>query len=96
MKPVHDEILQNVNVGVTLFADETGWRVKGKPWWLWVFGTDRSAYFTLDKSKGSDVVRRVLGEIFLGVLVVDGWQAYLSLVCEQQTCMAHVFRKIKN
>lgn len=23
----------------TLFADETGWRVKGKTWWLWCFTT---------------------------------------------------------
>jgi len=84
-----------VQIGATLFADETGWRVKGKNWWLWVFGTDKSAYFTLDKSRGSDVVRRVLGEIFLGVLVVDGWSAYLSLICEQQTCMAHIFRKVR-
>ncbi len=95
MKAIHEEIRQDVQIGVTLFADETGWRVKGKPWWLWVFGTTRSAYFTLDQSRGSDVVRRVLGEIFLGVLVVDGWSAYLSLVCEQQSGMAHVFRKIK-
>ncbi len=95
METIHKEILHDVNIGVTLFADETGWRVKGKPWWLWVFGTTRSAYFTLDKSRGSDVVRRVLGEIFLGVLVVDGWSAYLSLACEKQTCMAHVFRKIR-
>ena len=95
MKEVHDEILQDVQTGITLFADETGWRVKGKNWWLWVFGTDTSAFFTVDKSRGSDVVRRVLGEIFLGVLVVDGWSAYLSLICEKQTCMAHIFRKIK-
>ena len=32
---------------------------------------------------------------FIGVLVVDGWRAYLSLIGEQQTCMAHVLRKIK-
>jgi hypothetical protein len=30
-----------------------------------------------------------------GVLVVDGWSAYLSLTCEKQTCMAHIFRKIR-
>jgi transposase len=95
MKDVHDEILQDVQIGVTLFADETGWHVKGKNWWLWVFGTKTTAYFTMDKSRGSDVVRRVLGEIFLGVLVIDGWSAYLSLICEKQTCMAHIFRKIK-
>ena len=95
MKPVYHEILKDIKAGVTLHADETGWRVRGKNWWLWVFGTLDSAYFTIDKSRGSAVVRRVLGEIFFGVLVVDGWSAYLSLICEQQSCMAHVLRKIR-
>ena len=95
MKPVYQEILKDIKIGVTLHADETGWRVRGKNWWLWVFGTPDSAYFTVDKSRGSVVVRRVLGEIFFGVLVVDGWCAYLSLICEQQSCMAHVLRKIR-
>jgi len=92
---VHEEILQEIKIGLTLYADETGWRVKGSPWWLWVFGTQESAYFTIEQSRGSDVVRRILGEIFLGVLVVDGWSAYLSLICEQQSCMAHLLRKIR-
>jgi transposase len=95
LKEVYEEILQEIKIGVTLYADETGWRVKGKNWWLWVFGTKDSAYFTVDKSRGSLVVRRVLGEIFWGVLVVDGWRAYLSLLCEQQSCMAHLLRKIR-
>jgi transposase len=95
MKPVYEEIHDNIKNDPVLFADETGWRVKGKNWWLWVFGTTKSAYFVVDQSRGSDVVRRVLGEIFLGVLVVDGWSAYLSLTCEKQTCMAHIFRKIR-
>ncbi|MBT3260492.1 MAG: transposase, partial [Deltaproteobacteria bacterium] len=48
-----------------------------------------------DQSRGGSVVRRVLGEIFLGLLVVDGWGAYLKLICEQQSCMAHLLRKIR-
>ena len=95
MKAVYDEILENINNAVTLHADETGWRVRGKNWWLWVFGTQDSAYFIVDKSRGSKVVRRVLGEIFLGLLVVDGWGAYLQVICEQQSCMAHLLRKIR-
>lgn len=47
------------------------------------------------KSRGKDVVKKTLGEIFEGVLVVDGWGAYLSLICEQQSCMAHLLRKIR-
>ena len=95
MKDVYDEILGDINNAVTLHADETGWRVRGKNWWLWVFGTQDSAYFTVDKTRGGSVVRRVLGEIFLGLLVVDGWRAYLKLICEQQSCMAHLLRKIR-
>ena len=95
MKSVHAEILMLINNGSILQADETGWRVRGSPWWLWVFGTQDAAYFTVDKTRGSTVVRRVLGEIFFGVLVVDGWNAYLSLVCEQQSCMSHLLRKIR-
>lgn len=95
MNDVHLDLVQQVNIGVTLYADETGWRVSGEPWWLWVFCTEDTAYYTVDRSRGSDVVRRVLGEIFLGLLVVDGWYAYLSLVCEQQSCMAHLFRKVR-
>ncbi len=88
-------ILEEVQVGYTLFADETGWRIKGRNWWLWVFGTKKSAYFVIDKSRGGDVVRRILGEVFLGVMVVDGWGAYLSIISEQQSCMAHLLRKIR-
>jgi len=95
MKDVYDEVLGDINNAVTLHADETGWRIRGKNWWLWVFGTQDSAYFTVDKSRGSCVVRRVLGEIFLGLLVVDGWRAYLQLICEQQSCLAHLLRKIR-
>ena len=95
MKDVYNEILQDIKNGATLHADETGWRVRGKNWWLWVFGTQDSAYFTVDKTRGSAVVRRVLGEIFFGLLVVDGWSAYLKLICEQQSCMSHLLRKIR-
>lgn len=95
MKDIYNEILQDIKNGATLHADETGWRIRGKNWWLWVFGTQDSACFTVDKTRGSAVVRRVLGEIFLGLLVVDGWSAYLKLICSQQSCMAHLLRKIR-
>jgi len=95
MKTVYEEILHDVKSGNIMHADETGWRVSGANWWLWVFGTRDSAFFTIDKSRGQDVVRRVLGATFFGVLVVDGWSAYLAVICSQQSCMAHLLRKIR-
>lgn len=96
LAPVYQEILEEIKLSHTLHADETGWRVRGKNWWLWVFGSLDSAYYTIDSSRGKDVVCRVIGEIFHGVLVVDGWRAYLSVLCEQQSCMAHLLRKIRD
>lgn len=95
IKSVYAEILEDVKKANIIHADETGWRVNGDNWWLWVFGTIDSVFYTIDKSRGSEVVRRVLGEIFVGVLVVDGWTAYLYLLCKKQSCMAHLLRKIR-
>lgn len=96
LKPVYEEILENLKKAKILHADETGWRVNGAKWWLWVIGNQDAAYYTIDKSRGKDVVHRMLGEVFLGLLIVDGWKAYLSLIGEQQSCMAHLLRKIRN
>ena len=43
----------------------------------------------------SPVVEKILGPFFLGVLIVDAWGAYNKIVCEKQTCTAHIFRKIR-
>ena len=49
----------------------------------------------LTRHAGGPVVERLLGEVFLGILIVDGWHAYTKIVCDRQTCMAHIFRKIR-
>ncbi|MFT5085236.1 MAG: transposase [Lentisphaeria bacterium] len=95
LEPVYEEILEDVKQGTAIWADETGWRVNAKLWWLWIFANTRSAYYWPDKSRGGEVVERILGPIFYGILIVDGWQAYNKLVCSRQTCTAHIFRKIR-
>jgi len=95
LEPVYDEILADVKQGARIWADETGWRVKGKLWWLWIFANEQSAYYWADRKRGSPVVQRLIGEVFYGILIVDGWHAYAKIVCAKQTCMAHIFRKIR-
>ena len=94
-QPVYEELLEDVKSSSQLHADESGWRVNGDLWWLWVFGNSDSAYYTIENSRGSDVVRKIIGEIFSGVLIVDGWSAYMFLLCKKQSCMAHLLRKIR-
>lgn len=95
MTPVYDEILQDVKGGTIIFADETGWRVKGVLWWLWIFANKRAAYYWPDQLRSSLVVEKILGTAFSGVLVTDAWCAYMKIMCYKQTCMAHILRKIR-
>lgn len=95
LQPVYDEILENVKNDNAIWADETGWRIKGKLWWLWIFANKRSAYYYPDKSRGSPVVEKIIGKFFLGVLITDAWNAYKRIFCFKQTCMSHIFRKIR-
>jgi hypothetical protein len=62
---------------------------------VWDKDGKRRAYYWADKTRGSPVVERLLGEIFYGLLIVEGWHAYTKIVCAKQTCMAHIFRKIR-
>jgi transposase len=95
LEPIHEEIRQDVRMGAMIFADETGWRIRGVLWWLWIFANPRSAYYWPDRQRGSPVVAKILGTIFSGVLITDAWCAYHQIVCTKQTCMAHIFRKIR-
>src|SRR5438552_513132 len=95
LAPVAEEILRDVRQGFQVWADETGWRVRGINWWLWAFANETSAYFYAAPNRGSPVVVHILGTVFAGVLITDAWGAYNAVDCLfRQTCMAHVFRKI--
>ena len=97
LSPVADEILEDVRMGFKIWADETGWRVRGKTWWLWAFANETAAYYYAAPCRGSPVILLILGEAFWGVLITDGWAAYNLLPCLlRQTCMAHIFRKIRH
>jgi transposase len=95
MLPVYDEIRENVKNAKCLNADETGWRINGILFWLWAFADPLNAFYWVDKSRGHLVVEKILGSVFHGILVTDAWGAYKKIECWKQTCMAHIFRKIR-
>jgi len=78
-----------------VFADETGGRVDGDSWWIWAFVTKTLASFRVEWSRGSEVIFRVLGEDFLGILISDFFSAYNVPNCRKQKCLAHLLRTIE-
>jgi transposase len=73
--------------------DETGWKVRSMKAWLWTAVTPGVAFFTVRFSRGSKVVKEMIGGIFRGILVSDRWPAYNRLdPARRQLCWAHLMR----
>jgi transposase len=89
---VYDDIGHQAHKSAVLHVDETGWRVSGLTYWLWCFTNHRLVYFVIDRSRGSPVVKKVLGSLFSGILISDFYSAYNSLVAmAKQKCFSHIF-----
>jgi transposase len=96
LKPLHEQLRREAAASDVLHADETGWRVAGKTWWLWCFTNSRIVYYTIANSRGSPVVADVLGKLFSGTLVCDFFGAYnLIEAAAKQRCLVHLFRELK-
>ena len=78
-----------------LHADETGWRVEGKTWWLWCFSTADATYYMIDRSRGHPALDKFFAEEFDGVLVSDFWAAYDAVGRLHQKCWPHLLRDVK-
>jgi hypothetical protein len=55
--------------------DETGWKVGGRLWWLWVFVTRDVTVYAIQPGR-SYPQATVLGGRYGGIVVRDGWAPY--------------------
>ena len=93
--PWYEQIGLEVKAAAVLHADETGWRMNGKTWWLWCFANPGTCYYLLDPSRGSPALEKFFVEAFDGVLVTDFWAAYTAFATERQCCLAHLLRELE-
>jgi hypothetical protein len=95
LEPAYTEIGKKVSHSAVLHADETGWRLNGVTHWLWAFSTKSICYYVITKSRGSPVVKDVLGTIFQGILICDFWGAYNKITAlAKQRCFYHLFTEL--
>jgi transposase len=78
-----------------LNVDETGWRTNGGKRYLWAFVAARYVVYTIAATRGSEVLVRLLGAVFRGILCSDRFSAYLKYHSGQaQFCWAHLKRNL--
>lgn len=91
----HDyhKICQKIKNSKVVYIDETGIKVNGKLYWIWVFTTDTETLVVVRRSRSGKVLREVLGRNFRGIIVCDGWKPYSSFTKNIQRCWAHLLRE---
>jgi transposase len=82
-----------------LNVDETGHKEYRQRMWTWCFRASLFTLFKIDPSRGSDVLLKVLGKEFKGVLGCDYFSAYRKYMGEcsvqLQFCLAHLLRDVR-
>jgi hypothetical protein len=92
----YEELKKHIPNETIVHTDESGWKDKGRRFWAWVFANRLISFFTIEKSRASKVLRKILGKVFSGTLVSDFYSAYVKYANHmQQFCLAHLIRDIK-
>lgn len=92
----YNGLVQAIPEQERLNIDESGWKDSGKQYWVWLFCTELLALFSVNQSRGSKVLRQILGDSFGGAIMSDFFSAYVSYASpKQQFCLAHLIRDIK-
>jgi transposase len=95
----YQELLEALPAEAVLNVDETGHKDNGKRMWTWCFRASLYTLFKIDPYRSADVLIKVLGKEFDGVLGCDCFSAYRRYMREfdvtLQFCLAHLIRDVK-
>jgi len=92
LQPLVAALKQQIRASPAVQADETGWREAGKNGYIWSVSTPEVRYYEYHHSRGSEVVKQLLGESFEGVLGSDFLASYNIYAGLHQRCWVHLLR----
>ena len=99
IEPAVEELRALLPMQRVLNVDETGHKENGERMWTWCFRASNFVLFTIQASRGSNVLMEFLGAEFNGVLGSDYFSAYRKFMGQMsgriQFCFAHLIRDLK-
>jgi hypothetical protein len=100
LQPAYAEIAQAIRNAAVVGTDETGHNDAGQLHWVWCQQDRQAAFFHISDSRGSKILKEILGSDFDGVLQCDYFSANKKYVQDHlipvQYCWAHLIRDIKS
>ncbi len=94
MAPQVEALKQAIRASPAVQADETSWREDGKNGYIWSMSTPEVRYYEYHRSRGSEVVKQLLGAHFEGVLGSDFYSSYNIYQGWHQRCWIHFLRDL--
>lgn len=96
VKPAVEHIRDQIRARPAVNADETSWRENGRNGYIWAMGTpEGEAYFERHASRSGQVIQKLLGEDFTGVLTTDFYAGYNDTPGgKHQRCWVHLLRDL--
>lgn len=95
----HEALADRLPNEPALNVDETGHKDNGTAMWTWCFRSSLYTLFKIDESRGSDVLIKMLGVEFNGILGCDYFSAYRKYMKDfgvlVQFCLAHFLRDVR-
>ena len=91
----YQALIQQAKTSAVLYSDETSWYVAAPKGWLWSFTNADFTLYHVEESRSREVVEKVIGKDYVGVLVSDCLSVYDGVSPHQQKCYAHHLKAIK-
>jgi len=94
--PVYEHILELLQESNDLGSDETGAKVNGEKWWIWVWQNVKNTFLKASVFRGFDTVRVLFPNGLLDAIIgSDRWAAQLKIESKsKQLCMPHLQRDL--
>lgn len=97
LEPDYQLILDDLKTSTMIVPDETGWRIGGQLAWLHVGVGDRVTAYTIDSHRSAEVLERIIGADWSGILTHDGFASYDRFEeAIHQQCVGHVLRRARD
>jgi transposase len=96
LSPKYNKLVLKIRKSLYVYVDETGLRVNGAKYWVWIFITSTETLVVIRPSRGKNVLEEILTKNFNGIIICDGWKTYPNFTMKIQRCWAHLLREVKD
>lgn len=89
----YEQLKQAVRDGNVIYADETGWLVKGGKAWMWIMANEETTVYVPAESRGKGIAEDIYGNS-QAKCMTDGLKSYTNSIPKDKHCFcwAHVLR----